>query len=885
MLLLLGFADAAPALVVAEAADPQPAPGSAATFEQLLARGKEYLKQQDFEAAARTLEAALALSPDSAEALYQMGVALVSSNRYDEGVRYLERSVEQAPTNLALRLILADVYEKGGRMEQAAAELQRVMDMAPTTPQAAEAEIRLTLLMSKQLINQGRHDTSLEMLSNQVKRHPGDTRLLNHLGISLMVANRLDEAETIFRELIDKNPGDAAAHLNLALVYGSLDQMERAVPHLEEILRIAPGTSMAQKAAVRLGMYRGKQAMDASDFDAALREFRGVTAIDPGNVLAYMSIATIQHQAGQVAEAEAIYTKIVEAFPDNIDARLRLGRLYAETDRVERAISEFEFVVKQGGDQPQVRQAREVLVGLMVAAANAHVSEGRIDEGVALYQKIVEYDPENPEGRRRLGMLLQSKLQLEEARAQFEEMVRLEPQSSEAHFLLGKSLDALNLLDEAQLEYSRALALETSEARIKDLAAALRIARARSLLAGNQVEAGRREIEGLLKEDPKNTIALFFLALVQTQQREYAEAVQTYRTLVEIQPAHQRARINLAMLMERMNRDEDAIVEYRAIIQSGTADPPTLEQAKERLAAAEQRLRGMTYTMGYSIGHDANSNLSDTAPTQELRSDINLGYAYHFKTRNNVRYRFSFSPNYAQFHEGHFDFLTLSFSGFATVLLDGRSWGGGYTHQARLSLMNQQRGSESDEVSVNGSWSLDKRELRGRASLSVQESETPSIFDSNVFTMGASVDQLIGDRSALTLDYDFTDNENALDLGSDYAYREHTGEAALERRITNRLSADLRYTLSLRYFKNADSFSGFTMKRENMMHGIRVGATYRYASDLSFFSNYTYTINDSNLPVGLIFSSEDLQEAVGQQSSSLGDYERGYFSMGMSLRF
>lgn len=869
----------------ADAAAPVTAAEAQADFSRHVEQGKQFIRQQDFDAARQSLERALAIRPESPEALYQMGVALISGNRYAEGLPFLERSVAHAPGNMALRLILADVYEKGGLAEKAATELQRIMDAAPGTPPAVEAEIRQTLLMSKQLISQGQADKSLEMLANQVKRHPAETRLMNHFGIALMVANRLDEAQQVFTDLIEREPGDASAHLNIALVYGTLDQMERAVPHLTRVMELAPGSALADKAAVRLGMYRGMQALDSGAFDAALNEFRNVVALDTGNVLAYLGIATIHHQAGRIADAEALYRQILEAAPGHLEARMRLGRLYGETNRLDQAIVEFEAIVGNGGDQPQVSQAREVLVGLLVSQANGYVADGKLDEAIALYEKIVRYDDKNPEGHRRLGMLYQSRLRLDDARQQFEEVTRIEPLNAGGYFQLGKTLDGMNRLDEAQVAYSRALALETDEAVGKEIATNLRIARVRELLSKDQVADGRREVENLLRNDPHNTVGLFMLGLIQTQQRELEQAVSSYRTLLEHQPDHQRARLSLALLLERMNRDEEAIIEYRTLIQAGPAGQPMVEQATERLTLVEQRLRGTTYSLGYSVAYDGNSNLSDTVPTQELRTDLNMNFSYHFKTQDNIRYRFAFSPNYAQFHDGHFDFLTVSFSGFATVLLQGGSWGGGYTHQTRLNLLAQQRGSTSDDISLTGSWSLDSSELRTRASLSTQDPVTPSVFDSTTISLGASLDQLIGAQTALTLDYDFTDNQNSLDIGRDYAYREHVGAVTLERRFGARVTGDVRYTLGLRNFKNADTFSGFTTKRENVTHAVRFNANYRYTSNMSFFGNYTHTINESNLPVGLIFSSEDLQEVIGPQSSSLGDYARGYFSVGMSMRF
>ena len=70
--------------------------------------------------------------------------------------------------------------------------------------------------------------------------------------------------------------------------------------------------------------------------------------------------------------------------------------------------------------------------------------------------------------------------------------------------------------------------------------------------------------------------------------------------------------------------------------------------------------------------------------------------------------------------------------------------------------------------------------------------------------------------------------------------------------------------------------------------------TYGFRPNINFYLNYFFQMNNSNLPIGFVFSARDRVEGlqgntaatpIGIQSTSLGDFKRQSVTFGMHWSF
>jgi tetratricopeptide (TPR) repeat protein len=405
----------------------------------------------------------------------------------------------------------------------------------------------------------------------------------------------------------------------------------------------------------------------------------------------------------------------------------------------------------------------------------------------------------------------------------------------------------------------------------------------------------RERFEAIVAKDPDSAIAYFYLGLIHSSEEELSKAVEDYEEVIRLIPGHAGARLNLAINLERLHREEDAISQYRKILEAG---PPAAiaETAEKRLLAAEKRIRGLSTGLSYSLASDTNTNLSDTNPADDIRSDLSVNISYQYKLENGVRLRFSTTPTYSTYHIGNFDYLNTSSSISATMFPSRFTLVGGYTNRTNRGLVTSNRFSGSDVLFGEGSTRIrlpkifspfSDENVTSDLSLNLSytnfESDSSPFFSAYNYSFGFGINQPYGDNSAINLGYSYSINDNKYNdtLSQDYAYRSQGVNIGFEWLVAPGFSANARYSYSLVDYSNPDSVSQFTEYRRNDRHVISLGGSYRYHDKIRFFANMSWIYNKSNLPVGFVLDPQDVIE--GQQSGSLGEYRRGIVTLGMNL--
>src|SRR6185503_19159577 len=78
----------------------------------------------------------LAISPDRADALSNLGAAYVRLGQYDDGIKQYQAAIKADPANSTFRLNLALAYYKSARPNEAAPHLKRVVASEPEAKNA-----------------------------------------------------------------------------------------------------------------------------------------------------------------------------------------------------------------------------------------------------------------------------------------------------------------------------------------------------------------------------------------------------------------------------------------------------------------------------------------------------------------------------------------------------------------------------------------------------------------------------------------------------------------------------------------------------------------------------------------------------------------------------
>jgi len=167
-----------------------------------------------------------------------------------------------------------------------------------------------------------------------------------------------------------------------------------------------------------------------------------------------LELALQYHQAGRLAEAEALYRQVLAAQPNHADALHYLGVIANQAGRHELAV---EWIRRAIALQPNDPAAHNNL-------GNAHRDRGQFSEAVAAYRRALQLKPDLTEAQSNLGNALRDRGQLDEAIAAYRRAVELKPDHAEAYNNLGLALARQGHFDEAVAAHRRAIDLKPTDA-------------------------------------------------------------------------------------------------------------------------------------------------------------------------------------------------------------------------------------------------------------------------------------------------------------------------------------------------------------------------------------------------------------------------------------
>jgi len=268
------------------------------------------------------------------------------------------------------------------------------------------------------------------------------------------------------------------------------------------------------------------------------------------SIPAAFELALQHHQAGRLAEAEALYRQILMAQPGQPDALHLLGVVAQQSGRPEIAVE-------------LIRQALNVTPQHVAAhfnLGNALRDLGRLEDAADAYRRATELQPDYAQAHHNLGSALAKLGRFDEAIGAFRRAIDLQPDYASAHNNLGSALKAESRRDEALAVFQKAIALQPNYAEAHfNLGNSLRdCARPQEAM-----EAFRRALE--IKPDYIDALNNLGITLADTGRMD--EAIACYRRALQIDPSSAETNTNLGNALFGLLRLDEAIAAFRTVVE------------------------------------------------------------------------------------------------------------------------------------------------------------------------------------------------------------------------------------------------------------------------------------------------------------------------------
>lgn len=375
---------------------------SSATGYNLL--GVIEAQQRDFDDAASSLEKSLQITPHSAEPHNNLGNVYVAEKKLDlaEGEFRSALRIEPANSNANYNLGVLLLARN-----DAAGAIPLFLRVHPQTP-ALRLNLVRAYLQAKQSAG------ALSVASELSRENPRDLQIHVTLGVLLASASQYKPAELELEKADVLKPEDFDILFDLGQAYLRDSQYRQAEFQLNRALKLRPDSP---ETLYFLAQTYQNESRPLDALELLTRAHR----LAPENTDVILLMAQAAMSQRYFEDAIPLLEQGLRIAPQRTDLRSALGESYFKSDKVDKAIDQFDQVIKT------VPTARAYsFLGL------SHLTLGRFDEAKQDFQNGLKLEPRNNYCLFNLGYIAERQGDSAQAQATFEKVLRADPDFPDA---------------------------------------------------------------------------------------------------------------------------------------------------------------------------------------------------------------------------------------------------------------------------------------------------------------------------------------------------------------------------------------------------------------------------------------------------------------------
>ncbi|OUU64202.1 MAG: hypothetical protein CBC24_07545 [Candidatus Pelagibacter sp. TMED64] len=342
-------------------------------------------------------------------------------------------------------------------------------------------------------------------------------------GIHAQNEGRFQEAERIYRSILQSSPQHGDANHNLGVLAVHFGKIDLALPHFKTALEANANQEQYWVSYIE-GLIRFGQLESARQVLAQGRQ-RGLKGD---------KVDQLEQQANGSEQASVSRERASEVITlykqGNLDEALVRGRA----------------LLQQFPDDPNVPN----ILGAI------HSSLGQHDAAIDYYMKAIELRPHNVQAHNNLGNALNELNRFEEAITHYNKAIELKPDYPEAHYNLGIVLSEVKRYEEAITHYNKAIELKSDYAEVHN-----NLAITYDLL--DKLDLAVVHYSKAIDMQPNQTEIQFNLAHTLRKMKKFEKAIPHYSQAIALKPSYLNAYLELGMLKHSEGSHDDATRLYR----------------------------------------------------------------------------------------------------------------------------------------------------------------------------------------------------------------------------------------------------------------------------------------------------------------------------------
>ena len=292
---------------------------------------------------------------------YVLGMNYLISNQPDLAIMELSQAAEQDPEAVEVKIVLGNLYREKGQVERAISIHNSVQGSQGISPS----------------------ERNLAMFC---------------LGLDYKSAGFVDRAIEIFEQLIESDPSDEGALLNLIRLYQEVGQLDKAYRLQLDLNRLLRSDDRSPLAFLEVQM--GKKLLDRDELEGAERRFQRAIDIEHRAYPAYLYYGDLQLKRGNTEKAVEMWEQLI---------RTSYKRAHLAFERLERAYAELGRKDAMEAILREVMEKNRYDWRSRMYLAQIFAKSGDADASFKLFREAVELNPHSLAVHQKVWKLLSDK--------------------------------------------------------------------------------------------------------------------------------------------------------------------------------------------------------------------------------------------------------------------------------------------------------------------------------------------------------------------------------------------------------------------------------------------------------------------------------------------
>jgi len=345
------------------------------------ALGDAYAKQNVLVLAISKYQRAVELNPRNFATRRKLAAALFKNRQYNESVAEYDAMIGIDSSNADAYLEKGRIYFLAKQYKKAIPPLQQMVRLKPTSTEG-------TAMLARAMFGADEFPQAAAASKVALALDSNNIDLWRVQAASLTKTRECEPALAAFAALKRRNAlktDDYADYGNALVCAGREDE---AIKILQEALR-------ADSTNCDLYFPIGTILMNKHDWSGAAQMFEKKVSCDPRSLSSYINAAACYMQLKSMSRARELLVHAVELKSDFLQARLWLGRYYAQVDSLEKAVEQYDEVLKIIAASPDPQKFRRETGEAHQQKGQLYFINRRYDQAIDAFRKAQAVGAEN----------------------------------------------------------------------------------------------------------------------------------------------------------------------------------------------------------------------------------------------------------------------------------------------------------------------------------------------------------------------------------------------------------------------------------------------------------------------------------------------------------